>query len=344
MPSYKSKTTNKWFCSFYYTDYQGKRKKKKKEGFIAKKQAELYEREFLILHSGQPELTFEQLCNVFLEDYKNRVRATTYKNLSNDIKLYFRDYFNEFKQISDIKSLNIRAFQNWLKLKGLSNSTINRIMTSLSHIFNFAVDYYSLASNPCKTIKTLKNDKKDFNILTPEEFKQLINCIEEKERIFFITLFYTGLRAGEALALTWEDFKGNTLDINKTLVMVDKEEQYNEPKTKKSKRIVVIPQFLVDMLNEYKSTMYKPKPYHNIFLLGYNQYNYMLDAAISKNNFKKIRLHDFRHSHISHLIHLGVNIVAISERVGHDSASITLSVYGHLYNEDKNKIADILKY
>ena len=251
---------------------------------------------------------------MFLEDYKNRVRATTYKNLSNDIKLYFRDYFNEFKQISDIKSLNIRAFQNWLKLKGLSNSTINRIMTSLSHIFNFAVDYYNLASNPCKTIKTLKNDKKDFNILTPEEFKQFINCIEEKDRIFFITLFYTGLRAGEALALTWEDFKGNTLNINKTLVMVDKEEQYNEPKTKKSKRIVVIPQFLVDMLNEYKNTMYKPKSYHNIFLLGYNQYNYMLDAAISKNNFKKIRLHDFRHSH------------------------------GHLYNEDKNKIADILKY
>ena len=239
MPSYKSKTTSKWFCSFYYTDYQGKRKKKKKEGFTTKKQAEQYEREFLTLHSGQPNITFTQLCNVFLEDYKNRVRTTTYNNLSNDIRVYFKDYFSDFKQITDIKSLNIRAFQNELKLKGLSNNTINRIMRSLSHIFNFAVDYYNLASNPCKTIKTLKNDKKDFNILTPEEFKQLINCIEEKDRIFFITLFYTGLRAGEALALTWEDFKGNTLNINKTLVMVDKEEQYNEPKTKKSKRIVV---------------------------------------------------------------------------------------------------------
>lgn len=74
MPSYKDKDTDKWFCSFYYTDYLGQRKKKKKRGFALKKDAEAWEREFLLLHSGSSDMLFSSLCDAFLADYKGRVR------------------------------------------------------------------------------------------------------------------------------------------------------------------------------------------------------------------------------------------------------------------------------
>lgn len=342
MPSYK-KDNGKWYCSFYYTDYTGLRKKKKKEGFTTKKEADNFEREFLTRYSGQPTISFETLCNIFIQDYEHRVRQTTYNHFLDILNAYIMPYFKEFKQITDIKPLTVRNFQNHLSRKEVAESTNNYIIFKLSQILKFAVDYYGLTSNPCSAVKKLKSNKKEFNILTEHDFKKFIELVPEQEKIFFILLFYTGLRFGEALALTWGDFKGNKLSINKTLVMVDGQEEYNEPKTKKSKRIVVLPAFLVDMLNEYKKTMYKPLAHHNMFLKKRSYYVEVLKKARKKMGIN-LRMHDFRHSHISLLIHMGVNPVAIAERVGHESASITLSVYGHLYSEDKEKVAELLKF
>lgn len=341
MPSYKK--NNKWYCSFYYTDYTGKRKKKKKEGFRTKRESDAYEREFLSLYSGEPTISFPQLCKAFLNDYKSRVRQTTYKDVTSIINAYLLPYFGDFRHITDIKPLTVRTFQNHLNNKGLAASSSNRIMAKLSQILKFAVDYYGLASNPCNAVKKLKFNKKEFNILTEQEFKKFLEVVPEQDRLFFILLFYTGLRFGEALALTWGDLDGNKLNVDKTLVVVDGQEEYNEPKTKKSKRVVVLPAFLVDMLNEYKKTMYKPLDQHNVFLQTRSYYTYVLAQVRKKLNIS-LRMHDFRHSHISHLIHLSVNPVAIAERVGHESANITLSVYGHLYSEDKEKIAELLNF
>ena len=79
MPVYKGEN-GKYYASFYYMRWDGKRVRKKKEGFKTKKEAMLYERDFLLDQEGKTELTFDKLLEKYLEDSKARVKPTTYEN------------------------------------------------------------------------------------------------------------------------------------------------------------------------------------------------------------------------------------------------------------------------
>ena len=87
------------------------------------------------------------------------------------------------------------------------------------------------------------------------------------------------------------------------------------------------------------SKNYPKKEY--IFGLS-SPYNYFLARRINKYNLNKITLHGFRHSHASFLIKKGVEITAISKRLGHKNSQITLSTYAHFYNDKTDKIIDLL--
>ena len=53
---------------------------------------------------------------------------------------------------------------------------------------------------------------------------------------------------------------------------------------------------------------------------------------------EKIHLHDLRHSHASYLIHRGIPIIAISQRLGHEKIETTLQTYAHLYPQERDMI------
>ena len=75
MPSYKNKDRGTWYCAFYYQDWTGKRKKKKKEGFATRREAQAFERKFLEEYAGSPEITFESLVQSYLEKARIRVNV-----------------------------------------------------------------------------------------------------------------------------------------------------------------------------------------------------------------------------------------------------------------------------
>ena len=70
MPVYKNEEKNTWYTSFYYQDWQGNRKRKKKEGFARKKDAQEYERTFKLQQSGSCDMTFQQMTELYLSDCK----------------------------------------------------------------------------------------------------------------------------------------------------------------------------------------------------------------------------------------------------------------------------------
>lgn len=346
MPSYKDKDTGKWFCSFYYTDYLGQRKKKKKRGFALKKDAEAWEREFLLLHSGSPDMLFSSLCDAFLDDYKGRVRETTYNNRIAIINKHIRPNFDHIP-VNKIDALAIRNWQNRLMNalnpktnKPLSATHINQIVDTLSIIIKYAVLYYGLPSNPCEKIPALKAKREPFNIWSEEQFNVFVNAIEPRDRAAFMMLFYCGLRIGELLALTWEDIdiENKTVSISKSLYATKEYEIINPPKTPKGNRTIGIPDKVIDELIDYKSHLYKPQDHYRVFLITRDTYRHILNDTAKEKGLTPLRLHDLRHSHISHLIHLGINPVAISHRAGHENVSITLDTYGHLYPDADKEI------
>ena len=84
MPVYKNEEKNTWYTSFYYQDWQGNRKRKKKEGFARKKDAQEYERTFKLQQSGSCDMTFQQMT----EPTSYRVKES---GINTHILPYFKD-------------------------------------------------------------------------------------------------------------------------------------------------------------------------------------------------------------------------------------------------------------
>ena len=149
----------------------------------------------------------------------------------------------------------------------------------------------------------------------------------------------------ELLALTIEDidFDKSMISITKSYQRIGKRDVITAPKTPNSKRSISVPQFLMADLEDYISSMYKPQQEDRVFEITKYFLEHEMQRGIKKSGVKKIRIHDLRHSHASHLIHIGVPILEVSRRLGHQSPNITLSVYGHLYPDKQKKLAEKLQ-
>jgi len=303
MPVYKNEDRNTWYTTFYYTDWQGNRKKKKKEGFNLKREAQEFEKEFVKQVSCSCDMSFNSLLDLYLADCKTRLKETTYYTKSHILNTQIRPVFADMV-VNDIKPTTIRTWQNNL-LNSPSEYTqtyLRQMNTQLSSVFTFAKKYYNLIQNPinvCGAIGKSASGKIDF--WTLDEFKTFIDKIEKPSHcLVFNILFWTGIRRGELLALTYEDFDldNMTLRINKTFTKLDKKEIITEPKTPKSNRIILLPKHLCDMVQEYKSKLYEYNPEDRIFTFSVKVLYDALKRGYEKVNIKPIRLHDLRHPYV----------------------------------------------
>ena len=113
MPSYYDETTKTWYCKFYYTDYTGARKQKKKRGFKLQRDAKDWERSFLERQQGTPDMTFKALYELYIEDMSHRLRETTIAGKKYLIESKLLPYFGKLP-INTIKAVTIRKWQNEL--------------------------------------------------------------------------------------------------------------------------------------------------------------------------------------------------------------------------------------
>ena len=188
---------------------------------------------------------------------------------------------------------------------------------------------------------------------TLDEFKKFIsNENDIKFKCLYETLYYCGLRKGEARALTWNDidFENKELRVNKNVVQIEGENSYKymitTPKTKSSIRILPISDTL---LNHFKILLERDKHVYgfkkNWFVFGDDRPITNFQVRNRKNKLckqaelKQIRIHDFRHSCASLLINNGANITIVAKYLGHTKIDETLNTYSHMF---KNKLNDIV--
>ena len=342
---YNSKS-KKWDCYFRYTDSNGKIVAKHKRGFATKKEGKDWEREYLVKNTSDLEMTFASFIELYLEEYRLRYKPSSYQNIKYAVSKY--SYFNKMK-MCDITSKHIRDWQNRLLKENYSLVYLNNIQKTLIAIFNCAVKVYGLKKNPFQSIGKVKNFNytKEKEVWTVEEFETFISAFEGRN-IFYISLFYllfyTGARVGEILALTFRDidFKKNTIRINKTITRIEREDIITTPKTLSSIRTVDVPENVMEMVKRHVNSYYKPDRDSRVYPVVREIVRRTMERYAKKANVKKIRLHDLRHSHVALLINMGVNIFDISERIGHNDASITSKVYAHVYEGSGKKIAKLL--
>lgn len=334
MPTYKDKERGTWYASFYYTDWQGRRRLKKKRGFLRQKDAKAFEEEFLRTKARSCDMAFGSMVEIYFDDMKGRLKANTLKNKRYLVDAKILPFFRELP-LNEITPAHVRKWQSDLLAEGLAPTYIKTINNQISAIFNYAVRYYGLQVNPARLAGGVgKKNADEMNFWTVEQFTAVHEKVRKlPARTGLSVLFWTGLRIGELLALTPRDLDldAGTLSVSKSFQSIDGEEVITEPKTPKSRRVVPVPSKLAAELREYMAALYDVGPDDRLFPFTKHYFRREMLKAAEAAGVERIRLHDLRHSHASLLIHLGCPVLLVSERLGHEDVQTTLRTYGHLY-------------
>jgi len=357
MAVYQNKKTKKWFYRTYKNDIYGNRKQYYKSGFDTKKEAQNAERIFLLLEEKEEdkikEISFNELYEEFLSFKSSKLKIQSIRAIKNRFETNINPYFKDLL-IKNITAKKIINWQNEIIAKGYSHEYKSALHTALVGILNYAIKFHGLKDNIASKIGNFKDNgiKKEMQFWTYEEFNKFISNVDDiVYKTLFETMFYTGARIGEVLALTWKDITDSYIDINKTIsrTTTDGKRVVNSPKTRKSKRIIQIDVDLSQKLNKLK------KYYKNVTCFNNNWFVFggikpLSTSSITRKKnessqlakVKQIRLHDFRHSHASMLLSEKVPITVISKRLGHSDISMTLNTYSHMLESDEDKAVEIL--
>lgn len=355
MPVYQNKNTGKWDFRCYANDVYGIRKQFERCGFTTKREAQAAERKFLDQESiGDESILFSKLWNNYNDYIKLKQKKQSYRKTVSKFKNHILPYFENYR----LDSISARVYTSWqieLEKKGYSYKYLSSLHGAMVTILNYAIKFFGLKSNIAQQIgnfskRNIKPSQIDF--WTYEEYQKFINIVDDLVyKTFYETLYFTGMRQGEAIALKWRDIKNGYIDIYKTISKEKEDGDYiiNTPKTKSSIRKIRIDSNLTNDLNKLKEY------YKNI--IDFNEDWYVFggikpitpttigrrkDEYCVKAGIKKIRIHDLRHSHASLLLSNGVPITVISKRLGHSTIQMTLNTYAHLIPEDEDKAINML--
>lgn len=349
MPAYKDEKTGKWFAKFYYTNWQGIKKQKWKRGFATKKEALGFERDFLEKQSANPDMTFQNLYEIYMEDMAARLKQSTLLTKKAVLQTHILPFFGS-KPINEIKASDVRRWQAKLMSSpnNYSQTYLKKINTELNSIINYAKRFYDLNTNPCGKAGTIGKAKaEEMDYWTYDEYIAFREGVKDKSLsyICFEVLYWTGMREGELLALSPADIDldNKTISINRTYQRIEGKDVFTSPKTRKSKRKIPIPDFLCQELSDYIQSRYMLDADERLFPVTKSYLSHEMIRGCKNTGVKKIRIHDIRHSHASLLINQGCDALMLADRLGHEKVSTTLNTYSHLFPHKQQELVHSLE-
>ncbi|MBQ6491317.1 MAG: site-specific integrase [Atopobiaceae bacterium] len=338
MSVYRDEGRGTWYVQASYHDSHGRRHRTTKRGFATRREAQAWERDFVALHEGSLTMTLASFWEVYAEDRRPRVRESTWLTKEAIVTDKILPFFGDMP-VCEIGPADVIAWQNELSSRRdasgapYSPTYLRTVETQLSAILNHAVRYYGLPRNPVLAAGHIgRKNSEEMSFWTKDEYLRFSEAIMDKPDAWlaFEVLYWTGLREGEMLALTPSDidFARNRISVTKTYQRLHREDVVGPPKTERSRRVVDIPRFLAEELRDHIAQEGVCKG-ERIFRMdkGYLYREMRRGAALA--GVKRIRVHDLRHSHVSLLIEKGFNVLAIAQRMGHESIDITYR-YAHL--------------
>ena len=348
----------------------GKEKRTTRRGFKTIKEAKAAERDLLLdveengfsSNDDFQNPTFAEVAELWLESYKNTVKPTTYQHVKDMLDVMIDLYFTDMK----IQQISV-AYCQKVAIQ-LSNRYIlyTNYYSVINRIFKYATSLDIIKSNPLDKIIKPKNMplKAKENHYTKQELTEFLkvckaNC-KPVEYTFFHLLAFSGLRSGEAIGLMWSDvdFENKRLSISRTAIVVNKKQTVQDPKTKRSKRVITLDDETLNVLKLWKRQQIKEyfqagKAYqHDLnYIFTNNRGEWLLTSTMKvklkrflckHNELKKITPHGFRHTHASLLFEAGITAKIISDRLGHNNVQTTLDMYTHINDNQRVEVVDQL--
>lgn len=343
----------------------GKRQKTTRSGFKTKKEAQLeLSRIQLEIERGlfrkKSADTYQDVYELWLEQYKHTVQESTFVKTKGIFKNHILPLFATYR----IDKISVPICQKHLNEWFNKLQKFRMVKAYASKVLDYAITLEIINSNPMKFLTIPKNiespDKEaNLNYYTKEQLIYFLKCLEEdnnyKAYALFRLLAFSGMRKGEALALTWEDIDFNILEIriNKALSRGESNRLYvKTTKTKSSNRTIKMDKNTMEILQEFRK-----RQKLDYFKLGYNtdqskqivfsnERNEHMQPTKTrkwmvqiqkKYNLEKITTHGLRHTHCSLLFEAGASIKEVQDRLGHGDVQTTMNIYAHVSNKAKEE-------
>ena len=309
--------------------------------------------------------TIHSVIEEYKKIYKKNVKRTTFLSVETQYQ-EFEEFIDSKRIITTITTQDLNRFFDFLLYqKNLANQTTSTYKSRLNKLFQYAVKNGYIETNPIEACiieyKVRTESKKNPNkFLEDDEYNRLIEYtrkINLRYAMLFEWMYMTGMRAGEALALTWDkiDLKSEppVAHVSSTLeyhqLKIKDVYASTSPKTTASIRSVSLPNRCIEILAQIEEiegnnrgfifTTSKHTPLTitavNAFLRTHRE-----RMGIDKN----ISTHIFRHTHISKLAEMGLPLYSIQARVGHENSQVTESIYLHITKKMKDEVYNAIQF
>lgn len=205
MAAYKDEQRGTWYVSFHYYDWTGKNCRKVKRGFKTKREATEWERHFRMKEAAELDMTFEDFVKAYTRDMKPKLKHNTWLTKEHILRTKLLPYFKD-KKMRDIRPKDIIQWQNEQisyrdeKGKPYAPTYLKTLQSELSALFNHAVRFYELKSNPVVKAGPLgKGKAEEMLFWTKEEYLKFIEAVKDKPYSYhaFHILYWCGLRVGD---------------------------------------------------------------------------------------------------------------------------------------------------
>ncbi len=261
--------------------------------------------------------------------------------------------------MKDMRPSSVERFVTQLRAKGLSDSTVRQVYTVARAIGDAAVRDGRMAKNPFAAVRRPRITPVEARFLEPAQIRELLKgASDSRYRLLFEFLVHTGMRRGEALALTWADvdLDAELVRIRGTLARIDGELTVLEPKSARSRRTIPLSEPAADVLKRVhgRTTLERSQAAqlwidsNHVFVTDIGEpcdpRNALraLKAAARQAGLDGIGLHTLRHSAASVMLSEGVPLNVVSQILGHSGISITADVYGHIAPDVSRSALDVL--
>lgn len=339
MAKYKKRSDGRYVTSIML-NLDGEKKKKYVYGKTIKevddKIAELRSQANKGIVVDDRSITLAQWAQMWYSLYKSNKSANTQEMYSLMVK-HIVNKLGDYR-LADLKKYMLQELLNEKIAEGHIR-TAETIRLTLKQLISAAIDEQYIYVDITKGLSVPKEQKAEKEPLSDDEIKSIMDAdLSVKERAFLYLLLYTGIRKGEALALSCSDldFNGNKIKIDKNLIYVDhRAEIKNSPKSAAGRRNIPLPGVLVDVLKEYISKLEE----YEILFPQIKKNDYMTTSSFMKfwkgiknkvGISRNITPHLLRHTYATRLYYAGIDIKQAQYLLGHSSISVTLGIYTHL--------------
>jgi integrase len=323
-------------------------------------------------------MTVGQLLDRWLQSSMSKTETRTFEERGRIVKNHLRPRLGGLK-LARLTALHVEGLYADMGREGVGASTIRHAADMLGVALSHACQLRLIPFNPAAAVSKPKEPAREMLFLAPDQIKVLLESARDQRCYPLLVLaLATGCRQGELLALKWEDvdLQKGALTVRRSLAQTDQGFEAKEPKTAAGRRTIALPDLAVAVLMQHKAAMLKAGLLSSpIFCTRDGKYLLKRNvlralrcvirrantppgkinkggrpkkgqAPRGKESFEslklipaKLRFHDLRHTVASVLLSQGQSVRAVSQRLGHSNAALTLRVYAHCLPSDDLQLA-----